>query len=61
MQGQHRFEILEITYINGERSNIDYPYKKTKFDSFEEMEKYKIYLQKLVSKDIYLKYIDLKK
>ena len=38
-------EILDITTINGTRHSIDYKYRKTKFNSEEELENYREYLE----------------
>jgi hypothetical protein len=51
-----KFEILNITYINGERSTIDHAYRKTKFSSKEEMNSYKSNLEKRLGKKLYLMY-----
>ena len=50
------YEILDISYINGERSIIDYDYKKTRFATYDEMEKYKRYLEKRLGKKLFLMY-----
>lgn len=50
------YEILDISYINGERSVIDYDYKKTRFATYDEMEKYRRYLEKRLDKKLFLMY-----
>ncbi len=39
------YEILRISEINGKRKEIDYNYRKTKFETLEKLEEYKKYLQ----------------
>ncbi len=39
------YEILRISEINGKRKEIDYNYRKTKFETREELEEYRKYLE----------------
>jgi len=52
------FKILDITGINGKRKTIDHDYRKTKFNSLEEMFKYKDNLEKKLGLKLYLMYKD---
>ena len=51
---EYRFEILDITYINGERSSIDYDYRKKKFETEAELDSYVEYLEKKLNKKLFL-------
>lgn len=57
----YRFEILDIQYINGERTPIDHQYRKTKFTSKDDMEAYQKYLEKKLDKQLFLTYKDYTK
>jgi len=52
------FKILDITEINGKRKTIDHDYRKTKFNSLEEMFKYKDNLEKRLGLKLYFMYKD---
>ncbi len=49
-------DLLGISYVNGERSSIDYAYKKSFFKSLEELEQYREYLEKKLKKQLFFDY-----
>ena len=49
-------EITDISYRNGERHLLDYDYRKKVFDSIEDVEKYRKYLEKKTGKTLFLTY-----
>lgn len=51
---EYRFEILDITYINGERSSIDYDYRRKKFETEDQLNSYVEYLEKKLNKKLFL-------
>jgi hypothetical protein len=50
------FTVLDIHYRNGEKCTIDYDYRKKVFNSRDELDKYKKYLEKKLDKELYLTY-----
>jgi hypothetical protein len=55
------FEILDISYKNGERHTIEYDYRKKRFETMKDMEDYKKYLEKKPNMQLYLTFIDYDK
>lgn len=49
-------ELLDVSYINGERTPIDYAYKKSSFTNVEELENYRKYLEKKLEKQLFFSY-----
>ena len=56
MEKETNFELLDISYRNGERTQLDYDYRKKKFDSKDELETYRDYLQKKLNKELFFTY-----
>jgi len=56
----YQFEIVNISYINGERTPIDYAYRKTLFESEDELIDYKKYIQNRLNKRLYFSIKDLR-
>ena len=56
MEKEINFELLDISYRNGERTQLDYDYRKKKFDSKDELETYRDYLQKKLNKELFFTY-----
>ena len=52
----HKFEILDITYRNGERHQLDYDYRKKKFQNQKDMNSYKKNLEKKLGRELFLMY-----
>ena len=50
-------EVLTIDYINCERCTIDYDYRKTHFNTEQEMLEYKKYLEKKLGKKLYFTFV----
>jgi hypothetical protein len=46
-------ELVEIISINGERQTVDYNNRRKTFNSQEEIEKYRTYLEKKLNKQIF--------
>lgn len=53
------FELLDISYRNGERTQLDYDYRKKRFESKEEIENYRKYLESKLSKQLFFTYKEL--
>jgi len=51
-------ELISVEFINGERTNIDYAYRKSSFTSVGELESYRLYLEKKLKQQLFLSYID---
>ena len=49
-----KHKILSIDHINGKPNPVDYSYRKTEFESDEELEKYRKYLETKIEKPFYL-------
>ena len=49
-------EITDISYMNGERHPIDHDYRRRKFDSRDDLERYRRYLEKRTGKQLFLTY-----
>lgn len=49
-------ELLGISYINGERTPIDHPYRKSSFSNMEELENYRKYLEKKLERQLFFSY-----
>ena len=50
------FTLLDISYRNGERTQLDYDYRKKIFETKDELESYKDYLQKKLNKELFFTY-----
>lgn len=55
----YQFEILDISYINGKKTPID-NYRKTLFETQEELIEYKKYIQKRLGEKLYFTTRDLR-
>ena len=53
-----RIELLRVSKMNGEKKEIDYNYRKSGFDSFEEMEKYRSYLESKLDLKLFFDFRD---
>jgi len=53
-----RIELLRVSKINGKKEEIDYNYRKSGFDSFEEMDKYKSYLENKLNLKLFFDFKD---
>ncbi len=49
-------DLLGISYVNGDRSSIDYAHRKSSFKSMEELEQYRGYLEKKLKKQLFFDY-----
>ena len=50
------FTLLDISYRNGERTQLDYDYRKKIFETKDELESYRDYLQKKLNKELFFTY-----
>lgn len=51
-------ELWHVLEINGKPVEIEYNYRRTEFKDYADLEKYKMYLEKLLNKRLYLIYRD---
>ena len=51
-------ELIKIESINGERTDVDYTYRKSSFTNVEELDSYKDYLEKRLKQQLFLTYKD---
>jgi hypothetical protein len=56
MNVTHKYTLIEINYINGERAQLDYDNRKKGFDSMNEMDGYREYLCKKLGKEVWFRY-----
>lgn len=56
MDKKPNFTLMDISYINGERSQIDYDYRKKQFSTKDELEQYREYLQNKLNKQLFFTY-----
>ena len=51
-------ELISVEFINGERTDIEYAYRKSSFTDVEELDSYRLYLEKKLKQQLFLSYID---
>jgi len=58
---ESNYYVEEVYKINGERVPIDYGWRKSKFGSIDEIDKYREYLENKLGMKLFLRYRDYTK
>ena len=56
---QSNLELLDISYRNGERTQLDYDYRKKQFNTIDDLEHYRKYLENKLNKQLFFTYKEL--